>query len=296
MSTEVIPAGEPIGHGAVIVREVNPLDANPAEFRAALVRRGDNRKSLIEWIREALVDGVDFGKIHTMKKDRCRHGGPPGCTPDLEPYHWSKPTLRKPGAEKICGMLGVNATFPTLQDYEARALEGLEIRSIILRCHLLTADDRVVAHGIGARNVEQDYGDLNKALKMACKSAHIDATLRMAGLSEIFTQDLEDMPPAGGDAPAHDNASNGASNGSRGAGSTTGRRPQTQAPRSRSNGASNGNGRCTERQANLVGVKLDQAGIPVNDFLDKFDINEIAELPFARVNDALQWISDSVQG
>lgn len=28
---------------------------------------------------------------------------------------------------------------------------------------------------------------------MASKSAHIDATLRLAGLSEVFTQDLEDM-------------------------------------------------------------------------------------------------------
>ncbi len=28
---------------------------------------------------------------------------------------------------------------------------------------------------------------------MAEKSAHIDATLRLAGLSEIFTQDIEDM-------------------------------------------------------------------------------------------------------
>src|SRR5690606_15572985 len=50
-----------------------------------------------------------------------------------------------------------------------------------------------VAEGIGARSVQQDNGDLNKALKMAGKSAHIDATLRMAGLSEVFTQDLEDM-------------------------------------------------------------------------------------------------------
>src|SRR5690606_16916369 len=53
--------------------------------------------------------------------------------------------------------------------------------------------ERTVAEGIGARSVQQDSGDLNKALKMAGKSAHIDATLRMAGLSEVFTQDLEDM-------------------------------------------------------------------------------------------------------
>jgi hypothetical protein len=53
---------------------------------------------------------------------------------------------------------------------------------------------QVVAEGVGARNLNQDYGDFNKALKMAEKSAHIDATLRLAGLSEVFTQDLEDRP------------------------------------------------------------------------------------------------------
>ena len=51
----------------------------------------------------------------------------------------------------------------------------------------------MVADGVGARIIAQDNGDINKALKMAEKSAHIDATLRMAGLSEVFTQDIEDM-------------------------------------------------------------------------------------------------------
>lgn len=32
---------------------------------------------------------------------------------------------------------------------------------------------------------------------MVAKSAHFDATLRLAGLSEVFTQDLEDRPLAG---------------------------------------------------------------------------------------------------
>lgn len=294
-ATEVIPAGDAGYGGAVIVRPQNPLDANPTEFRGALVRRGDNRKSLIEWIREALVDGVDYGKIHTMKKDRCRHGGPPKCTPELEPYHWSKPSLRKPGAEKICGMLGINPSFPTLKEYENLALQGVEIKSIILRCHLLTTDERVVAEGIGARNVETDYGDLNKALKMAAKSAQIDATLRCAGLSEIFTQDLEDMlPPREPTDPAHDestSASTGYSEPSANAPRNNAQRAQTQAPRSNGNGS----GRCTDKQAKLVGVKLDQAGIPERDFLRQFNIGSIAELPFAQVNNALQWIQDSVQ-
>jgi len=52
----------------------------------------------------------------------------------------------------------------------------------------------MAAEGTGARTVDkQDYGDINKSLKMAEKSAHIDATLRVAGLSELFTQDIEDM-------------------------------------------------------------------------------------------------------
>jgi hypothetical protein len=157
------------------VTVANPLDMDVTTFSAALVRRGDNRKALMQWVRDALVDGVDFGSIMIRGKA-------------------SKPSLRKPGAEKICGMLGVIPTFPTLPDYERMALDGKTIESVILRCHLLNPDNRIVADGIGARSVAQDSGDLNKCLKMAAKSAHIDATLRMAGLSEIFTQDIEDMP------------------------------------------------------------------------------------------------------
>ena len=129
---------------------------------------------LMEWVRAAMVEGVDFGCIPTRR-------GP------------SKPSLWKPGAEKICGMLGVSVHFPTLHDYEQAALHGVELQNIIVRCEIKDASGGVVADGIGARSLKQDYGDINKALKMAEKSAHIDATLRMAGLSEVFTQDLEDM-------------------------------------------------------------------------------------------------------
>src|SRR5262249_55705626 len=69
----------------------------------------------------------------------------------------------------------------------------VEIKQVILRCELMK-DGCVVAEGIGARSMRQDDGDLNKCLKMASKSAHIDATLRMGGLSEVFTQDIEDLP------------------------------------------------------------------------------------------------------
>lgn len=158
----------------IVVAASNPLDVPIADFSAALTRRGDNRKALMRWVKESLKSGVDYGTIQI--------GG-----------RASKESLWKPGAEKICGMLGLRAIFPTLPDYEKAAIAGTPIVNIILRCHLLDASGNIVADGVGARNVEKERGDLNKALKMAEKSALIDATLRCAGLSEIFTQDVEDM-------------------------------------------------------------------------------------------------------
>jgi len=172
MSTEL----QVIDETPTAVATVNPMDMEPAAFAAGLDRRKANRALLMQWIRSALVEGTDYGSIPTKR-------GP------------SKPSLWKPGAEKICGMLNVTVTFPTLADYEAAALEGKKLESLIIRCELVGPGGAMVAFGVGSRNLAQDYGDLNKALKMACKSAHIDATLRMGGLSEVFTQDLEDQPP-----------------------------------------------------------------------------------------------------
>jgi hypothetical protein len=189
---EKVPA--PTGQGAEVRAlaphpvSASPLDLPAEVFRAGLDRRKENRAALMEWIRAALVEGVDYGRIHVVSKDRCKLGK--HCT---NPAHFSKPSLFKPGAEKICGMLGVGVHFPTLHDYEQAALHGVELHNVIIRCEIRDAAGHVVADGVGARSLKQDYGDINKALKMAEKSAHIDATLRMAGLSEVFTQDLEDM-------------------------------------------------------------------------------------------------------
>ncbi len=170
------------------VISANPLDLPAATFSEGLDRRKANRAALMAWVRDALIDGVDFGKIHIVHKSKCTAGK--DCK---NPAHFSKPSLFKPGAEKICGMLGVTVRYPTLSDYEKAALSGANLNQIIIRCEILDASGRVVADGIGARTLAQDNGDINKALKMAEKSAHIDATLRMAGLSEVFTQDIEDI-------------------------------------------------------------------------------------------------------
>jgi len=153
---------------------VNPLDTPTTVFRADLERRRENRQLLLNWIRSSLKEGVDYGSIPTKR-------GP------------SKPSLFKPGAEKICGMLGITVHFPSLKETESALLQGLVPEYVMVRCELKNIHGQTLADGVGARKLSQDYGDINKSLKMAEKSAHIDATLRLAGLSEVFTQDIEEM-------------------------------------------------------------------------------------------------------
>jgi hypothetical protein len=191
LPSEMAPSALPISHVAITV---SPLDLPEPEFRSGLDRRKQNRALLMDWLRTALVEGVDFGRVHIAGKDKCEHARAGRVRECTNQWHWSKPSLFKPGAEKISGMLGMTIHYPSLAGYERALLSGMEITQIMLRCELHDAQGRVVAEGVGARNLAQDYGDINKAFKMAEKSAHIDATLRLAGLSEVFTQDLEDRP------------------------------------------------------------------------------------------------------
>ena len=178
---------------------VSPMDLPTDHFSAALNRRKQNRQLLMEWLRSSLVNGIDYGSIHVVGRDRCQLTQMGRTNDCKEASHWSKPCLFKPGAEKITGMLGMTVNFPSLPDYEAAVFGDVPITVIIMRCELRDAHGHVVAEGVGARNLAQDFGDINKSFKMVEKSAHIDATLRLAGLSEMFTQDLDDKPPPGTD-------------------------------------------------------------------------------------------------
>jgi len=193
-TTEVmIPADQSEGAILPSVMSKSPLDWPVEVFTQALDRREVNRKALLKWIESNFKPTIDYGQIHVVGKDKCqyaRKGQQQDCPIK---YHWSKPSLWKPGAEKICGMLGLIPRFPNLDEYGKAVLQGADIKVIILKCELHTPSGFITAEGTGARRVDQDKGDINKSLKMAEKSAHIDATLRLAGLSEIFTQDLEDM-------------------------------------------------------------------------------------------------------
>lgn len=239
-----------------VIESANPLDAPAQQFSQALTRRGANRAALIKWVGDALQEGRDYYVINGRK------------------------SMGKPGAEKICGMLGLTVTFPSLPDYERAALEGHPIENIILRCHVLNAEGRIVADGVGARNVNQDKGDLNKALKMACKSSMIDTVLRCAGLSEVFTQDIEDM--AAGDIGGNNNAQQHSGGNGHGSGSSSG-------------GNGGGVRLATVKQIGLLRVKIGQAsangGCNESEVCQRFNLAKLEDMPIGTVNDALAFIA-----
>ena len=107
-----------------------------------------------------------------------------------------KPTLLKPGAEKILMLLGLRSTFniaDSTRDFDSGFFQYFVKAS-------LYKGDMLITEGLGAANnrerkyLKQDpYTVDNTILKMAKKRALVDAALLVGSLSDIFTQDLEDM-------------------------------------------------------------------------------------------------------
>lgn len=125
-------------------------------------------------VHQSLKQGQDFGII-------------PGT---------NKPTLLKPGAEKINMLMGLTSEFEILdstRDFENGFFQYQ------VKCRLLK-NGFPITNGLGSCNtkerkyIKQDPFTMdNTVLKMAKKRAFVDATLLVGSLSDIFTQDLEDI-------------------------------------------------------------------------------------------------------
>jgi hypothetical protein len=118
-----------------------------------------------------------------------------------------KPTLLKPGAEKILMLMGLRSEFEIVdstRDFEKGFFQYQ------VKCKLYRGDT-LITEGLGAANtkerkyLKQDpYTMDNTVLKIAKKRALIDAVLLVASLSEVFTQDLEDMDLGGNRLPQNE--------------------------------------------------------------------------------------------
>ncbi|MDA3788483.1 MAG: hypothetical protein PF503_08320 [Desulfobacula sp.] len=170
--------------GAISVFPNAPLDMPSETFNNAITRRDQNRKTLLKWIQGNLRPDIDYGRIHLVEQCRLAKAGRPHMCSEFS--HWSTPMLFKSGAERIIGILGLSAHFPALKELELACIHRQEISEIILKCELRTQNGTVVAHGSGARHIRQDNWKLNTSIKMAAKSALIDAVIRVSSLSGVF--------------------------------------------------------------------------------------------------------------
>jgi hypothetical protein len=105
----------------------------------------------------------------------------------------SKPTLLKPGAEMVCLLFRWRAPF--IADLDTVQMYGPGTTGVFAYiCQLIDRDGQVVGQGWGVAELrETSLTSANMAVKMAEKRAYVDAVLRAAGLSQCFTQDLEDL-------------------------------------------------------------------------------------------------------
>jgi uncharacterized protein (DUF3820 family) len=163
----------------------NPLDADPAQFSQALVQRQGNYDALREHLRNILVPGIDFGKLH-IQRDCTQYN----CQ---TPAHLSKDQLKDPGADKILGLLGLALAYDdVMNEYRAASLEGVTINDVIITARILNQHAVVIAEGSGAASVAKHKGDLSNTIKKAQKRARVDAVKRLPGVSALFDGDFFD--------------------------------------------------------------------------------------------------------
>jgi hypothetical protein len=131
---------------------------------------------LKDYVREHMSEGEDYGII-------------PGG---------SKPTLFKPGAEKLNAVFGLSPLVEInnrIEDWDS-GFVAYEVKVTLLN----KRTQGIEAEGVGSCNSRerryknQDAANVaNTILKMAKKRALIDATLSATRASGMFTQDLEDL-------------------------------------------------------------------------------------------------------
>jgi hypothetical protein len=136
-----------------------------------------------------------------------------------------------------------------------------------LVCELVDRQGQVVGQGRGVAELrETSMTSVNMAVKMAEKRAYVDAVLRAAGLSQYFTQDLEDMlllPPSGDASEATTSADSGA--------------------RVRL---------CTQRQRERIRMLLGRVGQTEDWLLAKLHLERLDDVPYARAEQVIRRLGE----
>lgn len=163
-----------------IVPFASSNNSNVSSLPNVVVSSSESRRRIEElqtFVDDLMVKGVDYGIVDGF----------------------SKPTLLKPGAEKLCDVFGFSKTVEVVNRIEQweTGIFAYEVKMILTR-----KDNGVIeTEGLGSCNSKEAafqqknaYTIVNTVLKMAKKRALIDAVLSATRSSGIFTQDIEDFP------------------------------------------------------------------------------------------------------
>lgn len=166
-------------------------NSNVSSLPNVVISSSESKRRIEElqtFVDDVMVKGVDYGMVDGF----------------------SKPTLLKPGAEKLCDVFGFSKTVEVVNRIEqwGTGIFAYEVKMTLIR----KGNGVIEAEGLGSCNSkeaafqQQDaYTIVNTVLKMAKKRALIDAVLSATRSSGIFTQDIEDFPASsnnkGGDEP-----------------------------------------------------------------------------------------------
>jgi hypothetical protein len=302
-NVEPMPAGAESGLSALPPEiDESGLNITPGALRQMVALEEERREIIREFIARNLKSGTDFGTIMAGRRE-------------------TKPSLFKPGAEKMCLLFQLRPKFTP--DRATLAMAGNPPGLFAYVCRLIDRQGRIVGEGRGAADLSERNGwTVNNAIKICEKRAQVDAVLRVAGLSEIFTQDLEDMDQrqaleheaASGRAPYSNG--NGASTaesarpaydaGARGRNAYVSEAPAERLPapvarptpvaerpepaeRSTPPAAADDD-LCTEQQQRAIRALLPRAGISEDELVGKLGVATVAELTrtkAARVIDRL---------
>ena len=233
-------------------------------------------KKIMELKEKAMKEQVHFGII-------------PGC---------KKPSLWKPGAEKMCAAFRLEPAFETTSnddpnrtinwqkwDYKKRKqVEGvtrgyMEYDSKCTLIHIPTSEVWASNVSGSCNNFESKYRSLNPydvkntLVKMAEKRSLVAAVLIGTAASDIFTQDIEDLP-------------NFVDEDSE---------PPADEPNNESINTNHNDARmATDRQVAFIKSQIKKKNITQKEFLKEWEdyFESWDEIPFNIVNDILEWIRE----
>lgn len=220
------------------------------DFVITLSEAKERISMLQQFVKDMMIPGQDYGII-------------PKC---------DKPSLFKPGGEKLCDIFGFSKKVEVINRVEdwKEGIFHYEVKVTLIskRTGLIEAE------GVGSCNsrekkyaTQHSFSIVNSILKMAKKRAFIDAVLSSTRSSGLFSQDLEDLE----DTEPHSSKGNDAS----------GNPIEPQAPKQQASDYNGNQKPATKSQLNKIQALVTEKSVPVNKI--KALINERYKVPESKL-------------